>query len=94
MKPTPQITPDEHAPRPFPLTDYNFQATAETPTSSSAVVPAEKSPAFHKLSSELFGVEAERHFIAELLFFILISGVTAWPVMSMLHAITRMVRNY
>jgi hypothetical protein len=94
MKPTPPISPDEHAPRTFPLTDYNFQATAETPTSSSAVIPATKSPAFHKLSSEIFGVEAERHFIAELLLFILISGIAAWPVMSMLHAITRMVRNY
>jgi hypothetical protein len=94
MKPTPPITPDQHASRSFPLTDYNFQPSADAPANIAADLPATKSPAFHKLSSELFGVEAERHFIAELLFFILISGITAWPIMSMLHAITRMVRNY
>jgi hypothetical protein len=78
----------------FPLTDYNYHPTAETNVSSSAGRPATKSPAFHKLSSEFFGAETSRDYVAELLFFILITGTAAWPVMSMLIAVIRMIRNY
>ncbi len=62
--------------------------------SSSAGRPVTRSPAFHKLSSEFFGAEASRNYVAELLFFILITGLAAWPVMSMLIAVIRMIRNY
>jgi len=62
--------------------------------SSSAGQPATKSPAFHKLSSEFFGAETSRQYVAELLSFILITGIAAWPVMSMLIAVTRLLRNY
>jgi hypothetical protein len=51
-------------------------------------------PALHKLSSEFFGAESSRDYIAELFFFILITGIAAWPVMSMLIAVTRLIRNY
>ena len=90
MKPTPQISHSQHAFRSFPLTDYNFQATVDGKTSSAAVRPATKSPAFHKLSSEFFGAERSREYIAELFFFILITGVAAWPVMSMLACLAWM----
>lgn len=90
MKPTTQISPSQHASRSFPLTDYSFQATADAKSSSSAVRPATKSPAFHKLSSEFFGAEARREYIAELLLFILITGIAAWPVMSMLACLAWM----
>src|SRR5437773_9874162 len=78
----------------FPLTDYNYHPTAETQVSSSAGRPVTRSPAFHKLSSEFFGAEASRDYVAELLFFILITGLSAWPVISMLIAGIRMIRNY
>jgi hypothetical protein len=94
MKPTVQITPNQHASRNFPLTDYSFQATVDAKSGSSAVVPAKKAPAFHKLSSEFFGAETSRDYFAELLFFILIAGIAAWPVVSMLIAVIRLVRNY
>ena len=104
MKPTPQISHEQQAARSFPLTDYNYQpaeiagdtpaTTAEAPGKTAAALAARKSPAFHKVSGEFFGTEASRHYAAELLFFVLITGIAAWPVMSMLHAITRMVRNY
>ena len=94
MKPTPQIDPIEHAHRSFPLTDYNFHASAETQTSSSAVLSAPKSPAFHKLSGEFFGAEAIRNHIVELLLFVLIAGLSAWPIISMIAALIRLVRNY
>ena len=78
----------------FPLTDYNYRPTAETQVNSSAGWRATKSPAFHKLSSEFLGAETSRDYVAELLFFILITALAAWPVMSMLIAVIRMIRNY
>ena len=76
------------------LTDYNYRPIAETQLSSSAAQRATKAPAFHKLSSEFFGAEASRDYVAELLFFILITCLAAWPIMSMLIAVVRMIRNY
>src|SRR5881409_2034849 len=78
----------------FPLTDYNYRPTPETQMGFSADQPATKSPAFHKLSSEFLGAERSRDYVAELLFFVLITGIAAWPVMSMLIAVIRMIRNY
>jgi len=78
----------------FPLTDYNYHPTAESQVNSSARWRATKSPAFHKLSSEFFGAETSRNYVAELLFFLLITGLAAWPVVSMLIAVIRMIRNY
>jgi hypothetical protein len=94
MKPTTQISPSQHASRNFPLTDYSFRATVEAKSGSSAVDPAKKAPAFHKLSSEFFGAETSRDYIAELVFFILIAGIAAWPIFSAIVAMIRMIRNY
>ena len=104
MKPTLEINDkqrgsrrDDRAPRShqsFPLTDYTYRPTAEAEAISPAVRPATKSPAFHKLSSEFLGSETSRDYVAELLFFILITGLAAWPNMSMLVAVIRMIRNY
>jgi hypothetical protein len=94
MKPTSQIGPSQHASRSFPLTDYAFKATVDAKSSSSAVRPSTKSPAFHRLSSEFFGAEASRDYIAEFLIFILITGFSAWPIISAFVAVTRLVRNY
>ncbi len=90
MKPTPQISPRQHAFRSFPLTDYAFKATADAKSGSSALLQATRAPAFHKISSEFFGAEASRDYVAELLFFILITGTAAWPVMSMLACLAWM----
>jgi hypothetical protein len=104
MKPILQINHKQRSPRcdnralrghqSFPLTDYNYRPTAEAEASSLAGRPATKAPAFHELSSKFFGAETSRDFIAELLFFILITGLAVWPIMSMLIAVIRMIRNY
>ena len=78
----------------FPLTDYNYRPTADAEAISPTGRPAIKSPAFHKISSEFFGAETSRDYVAELLFFIVITGIAVWPVMSMLIAVIRMIRNY
>ena len=77
----------------FPVTDYNYRPATEAEVNSPASW-AIKSPAFHKLSSEFLGAETTRDYVAELLFFILITCLAAWPVMSMLIAVIRMIRNY
>jgi len=94
MKPTFQISRSQHVSRSFPLTDYSFQTTADGKSSSSAILPETKAPAFHKLSSEFFGAETSREYLAELLFFTLITGISAWPIISAIVAVTRLVRNY
>jgi hypothetical protein len=104
MKPTPQISHTQPALRHdngarsthlgFLSTDYNYRPTATNEVIFSAGRPATKSPAFHKLSSEFFGAESSRDYIAELFLFILIAGIAGWPVMSMLVAVTRLIRNY
>jgi hypothetical protein len=94
MKPTPQSSHSQHASRNFRVTDYSFQATVEAKSGSSPVGPAKKAPAFHKLSSEFFGAETSREYIAELVFFILIAGIAAWPIISAIVAMIRMIRNY
>ena len=104
MKPTLQINHKQrgsrrdnrarHSHQSFPLTDYNYRPTAETQVNSSVGWRATKSPAFHKLSSEFLRGETSRDYLAELLFFIVITGLAAWPIMSMLIAVIRMIRNY
>jgi hypothetical protein len=90
MKPTPQLSHNQRAARSFPLTDYSFQATAEAPANTAAAHPATKPPAFYKMSCEFFETETHLDYIAELFFFILIMGVAAWPVMSMLACLAWM----
>jgi hypothetical protein len=104
MKTTPQIDHNQRGShrdaraqggqRSLPLTDYCFQATVDAKSSSSAVRPRARMPALHKLSSEFFGTETTRDYVAELLGFILITGIAAWPIISAMVAVTRLVRNY
>jgi hypothetical protein len=83
-----------HGRQSFPLTDYNFRPTADQEAISPAGRPAITSQAFHKLSSEFLGAETSRDYIAELLFFILITCLAVWPIVTMLIAVIRMIRNY
>ena len=104
MKPIPQISQNQCVSRrdnrarqrhpSSPLTDYNYRPTAETKFSSAVGQPAAELPAFHKLSSEFLGTETSRDYVAELLFFVVITGVAAWPVAFMLISVIRMIRNY
>ena len=92
MKPTPQISHNQKARQSFPLTDYNLRATVDPKSSCSNAFPAKKSPAFHKLSSEFFGVEESRHYIAEFSAFTVLGLITAWPILSSIVAVVRMAR--
>ena len=96
MKPTPQVSSSERKQRSFPLTDYQYQTSA---LSADRAV-AKKAPAarelqnFRKLSTEFLATEISRDYVAELFFFILITGIATWPIISSMVAITRLVRNH
>ena len=96
MKPTPQISSNQRKQRIFPLTDYQYQTNAlSADRAAAAKTPATRElQTFRKLSTEFFANEAPRNYVAELLFFILITGIAAWPIISSMVAITRLVRNY
>ena len=93
MKPTPRTNAPQGTARSFPLTDYSFQETVEAPPHTSGVSSATKPVAFHKLSTEVFN-ERSRDYAAEFFFLTLITGISAWPMISALVAIVRLARNY
>ena len=96
MKPTPQISSNERSQRTFPLSDYQYQTTALSADQAVAkkARTARELETFRKLSTEFFATEIPRDYVAELFFFMLITGIAAWPIISSLIAITRLVRNY
>ena len=75
------------------MTDYNFQPTGDAKSSSAAIFPTTKPSGFHKLSSEYFDVEESRHYVAEFSAFTVLGLITAWPIMSMVIAVARLLRN-
>ena len=104
MKPIPYINNrvsgrDNRARRNYvsgPLTDCFYQSRPN-PCGSSApisggVFRVSKLRGFRKLSSDFFGAEAGRNYIAELAAFSLITGVSAWPIVSMIVALYRMIK--
>ena len=78
--------------RSFPLTEYNYLPTAETQTGFAASRPAKRSPGFHRLSSEFFGVEESRHYLAEFSAFTVLGLITAWLIFSNIVAVVGMAR--
>jgi hypothetical protein len=94
MKQTPQISHNQRVQRNAPLTDYNYQATVDAKSSCSTILPEKKLPAFYRLSSGFFGTEAYRAYVTDFLVFTVIGLITAWPIISMIVAVTRLLRNY
>ena len=103
MKPTPQIsskqrTSDSEARKAvnsqsFPSTDYNFQATAEACRSVSTT-SREDLRTFRRLSSEFLAGETAREYATEFMLFAVVTVISAWPIISAMIAVTRLVRNY
>jgi hypothetical protein len=103
MKPTTQISSNEHdshrgsdalhARPSSPLTDYSYHSSAEAIGRSSATAEkaADEVRTFRRISRTFFGAEANREYIAEALFFALISCVAAWPVSVMIRQLITMM---
>jgi hypothetical protein len=78
------------------LTDYFYQSSPNPGGSSSPIsgdaFRISKLRTFRKLSSDFFGAEAGRNYVAELAVFSLITGISVWPIISMIVALHRMIK--
>ena len=106
MKPKPYISIDQRDSRrdssarrnrqSSPLMDCFYQSNTNPGGSSSPIsgdtFRVSKLRMFRKLSSDFLGAEAGRNYVAELAIFSLITGVAAWPIISMIVALYRMIK--
>ena len=49
------------------------------------------SPSFRELSNRFLGAEMKRDYVAEAFFFAIIVGVSAWPIVTMMQALSELV---
>jgi hypothetical protein len=78
-----------------PLTDCHFQAAGsevKSGGSSHKLTRPVFAPGFRDLSNEFLGTEAKRNYVAEVLFFAIIVGVSAWPIVSMVQALAQLMK--
>lgn len=105
MKPTPQLTRQpgrragEEAPirlrSNYPHTDCNFHAPAseiQSASSSRKLTRPVFAPGFRDLSKEFLGAETKRNYVAEVLFFAIIVGVSTWPIVAALQAMAQLIK--
>jgi hypothetical protein len=105
MKPNSQISrqlerldEDVSSPRPrstHPLTDYQFHLPASEVRSTGSSRKLSRpvfAPGFRDLSNEFLGAETTRSYVAEVLFFVIIVGVSAWPIVSMVRAVAQLMK--
>lgn len=78
-----------------PLTDYRYHAHSVDLRAAKdrvQLVPPVLARSFRDLSSEFLATEMKRDYIAEALFFAIIVGVSAWPIVSMIQALGPLVK--
>jgi hypothetical protein len=80
-----------------PLTDYHFHAPASELQSGRAgsshkLARPVFAPGFRDLSNEFLGAETKRNYVAEVLFFAIIVGVSVWPIVSMVQALAQLMK--
>lgn len=75
------------------VTDYHFH-TSEMPAGGKdgRLSPPVFAPGFRNLSYEFLGAETRRNYVAEVLFFAIIVGVSAWPIASMVQALGQLLK--
>jgi hypothetical protein len=77
------------------LTDHAFHASATEvqPIGSSRHLSKPVfAPGFRDLSNKFLGAETKRNYVAEVLFFAIIVGVSAWPIVSMVQALATLTK--
>ena len=106
MKPTHHISSNQRpfrgesrssrAHQSLPLTDYDFQSNAEVrgggQTFPNRATHASALRRFRQLSSKFAGAETSRYFVTEILLFSVIASVSAWPIVSMMRELARMLK--
>jgi hypothetical protein len=87
MKPTPQISHNRQAG--FPLTDYDYQPTPDAKITAGRQIA--KLTGFHKLSSDFIATEVARDYVVEFSAFTVIALISAWPILSSIVAVARLL---
>jgi hypothetical protein len=77
-----------------PQTDYHFHAAGTEVKSGGGhkLTRPVFAPGFRDLSDEFLGAETKRNYVTEALFFAIIVGVSAWPIVSMVQALAQFVK--
>jgi hypothetical protein len=77
-----------------PVTDYHFQAAGSEVKSGSGHKLSRPvfAPGFRDVSNDFLRTEAKRNYAAEVLFFVIIVGVSTWPIVSMVQALSQLVK--
>jgi hypothetical protein len=78
-----------------PRTDFEFHAPAsdvESASSSRKLSRPVFAPGFRDLSNEFLATETKRNYVAEVLFFAIIVGVSTWPIVSMMRAVAQFMK--
>jgi hypothetical protein len=104
MKPTPQVNPDHgssridqiptHVQNHFPVTDRFFRNVPEAETASPASDAEKKLRAFRLLGGEFLDAGTRVDHAIEVVLFGGIAAISAWPILSAIVAVVRMIRNY
>jgi hypothetical protein len=84
-----------HATASLPVTDYQYlRTTAEFPGRASDLNGATpvRTPSLHQLSHDFIASEMKRDYFSEAAFFAIIVGISAWPIVSMVHAMAALVK--
>jgi hypothetical protein len=105
MKPQSPISPqrrplrDEQTPIEtqvkHPLTDCHYHAAGgDLRAGKDRLKPSKPlpSPSFRDLSNEFLGAETKRNYAAEAFFFAIIVGVSAWPIVTMVQALSQLMK--
>lgn len=78
-----------------PVTDYHFHAPSGELRGANDrlhISPPALVPSFRHLSREFFAKEMKRDYLAEASFFAVFVAVSAWPIVSMVEAMTRLAK--
>jgi hypothetical protein len=73
-----------------PALDYHFQAPAGDLRAANDSLRL--APSFRDLSSEFLATEMKRDYVIEAVFFAIIVGISAWPIVSMIQALGPLVK--
>jgi len=80
-----------------PIINYSYHAAPAALSATKARThqgPKRKllAPGFRKISNEFLGAEMTRDYVAEFLFFAIITAVSAWPIVSLVQALERWMK--
>jgi hypothetical protein len=83
------------SPMKHPVTDCYYHAPGGDLRAANDRLKMSKpvlSPSFRDLSNEFLGAETKRNYVAEAFFFAIIVGVSAWPIVTMVQALSQLMK--